>query len=102
MFTTRSANGRKARAPRWWSETVDKLPKLSLPFLRPKTWNKKLAYKWINAIPDKCPFERQLWIEETLVLYIPPLCPFNPFSKQLYSIKLEAKTFIYDYDRKLG
>ena len=96
MFTSRSASGRRARAPRWWGKFGDRLPKFYLPYLKPKRWSKKLAYKWVNAIPDKCPFERQLWIGETLILYIPPLCPLNPFSKQLYEIKLEAKTYIYD------
>jgi hypothetical protein len=96
MITIRSKLGRRARAPRWWGKFGDSLPKFYLPFLKPKKWSKKLAYKWVNAIPDKCPFERQLWIGETLILYIPPLCPLNPFSKQLYEIKLEAKTYIYD------
>jgi hypothetical protein len=99
MFTTRSSSGSKARAPRWWGKFGEALPKFRAPFLQPKKWNKKLAYKWINAVPDKCPFERQLWVGETLVLYIPPLCPLNPFSKQLYEIKLEAKTYIYDLEK---
>jgi len=99
MITMRSASGRKARAPKWWGRFGETLPKFSLPFLRPKAWTKKLAYKWINSVPDKCPFERQLWIGETLVLYIPPLCSLNPVSQQLYSIKLEAKTFIYDLEK---
>tara|TARA_Y100000385_G_scaffold118179_1_gene123038 strand:+ start:11654 stop:11953 length:300 start_codon:yes stop_codon:yes gene_type:complete len=99
MITTRPPSGGRARAPKWWGKFGEKLPKFSLPFLRPKTWTKQLAYKWINAIPDKCPFERQLWLRETLVLYIPPLCPLNPFSQQLYSIKLEAKTYLYDLEK---
>jgi len=98
-LTLKSSSGKKARAPRWWQNAVSKLPKISLPFIGPKVWNKKLAYKWINAVPDKCPFERQLWVGETLVLYVPPLCPLNPFSKQLYEIKLEAKTYIYDLEK---
>ena len=96
LFSKTSSSGKKVRAPRWWLIFGESLPKFSLPFLRPKRWSKKLAYKWINAIPSKCPFERQLWIGETLVLYIPPLCSLNPVSKQLYSIKLEAQTYIHD------
>jgi hypothetical protein len=73
---------------------ADSLPKFSLPFLEPKVWNVELAQKWIKAIPSKCPFERQLWWRERLVLYIPPLCPLNPFSAQLYAIRLKAQTYL--------
>ena len=96
----RSSSGRKARAPRWWGVFTNYLPELSVPFLCPKIWNKELANKWVNAVPDKCPFERQIWIDDTLLLYIPPLCPLNPLSKQLYEIKLEAKTFLYSLEKK--
>ncbi len=100
IFSKTSSSGTKARAPKWWGKFGELLPKFYAPFLKPKEWNKKLAYKWINSIPDKCPFERQLWLGKTLVFYVPPLCPLNPFSKQLYEIKLEAKTYIYDLEKK--
>lgn len=96
MFSDRSASGKRAMAPDWWNKVTSKLPKFSLPFLRPKEWNKKLAEKWANSIPNRCPFERQIWFKNVLVLYIPPLCSLNPISKQLYSISIEAKTYLYD------
>jgi len=100
MLKTSSTTGRKARAPRWWVRMVSYFPKFSASYLRPQKWTPELANKWIESIPDKCPFERQLWYKDTLLLYIPPLCPFNPLSEQLYSIKLEAKTYLYDLEKK--
>jgi hypothetical protein len=29
-----------------------------------------------------------------LVLYVPPLCPLNPLSSQLYEIRLQAQTYL--------
>jgi hypothetical protein len=94
MSPNSSFLGKKARAPKWWGRTMESLPKFSLPFLEPKEWTPELAQKWVDAIPSKCPFERQLWMGSVLVLYIPPLCPLNPFSAQLYSIRLQAQTYL--------
>jgi squalene cyclase len=93
-LTPTSRSGRKARAPKAWGRTVELLPKIRLAFLGPKTWTPELARKWVGAIPAKCPFERQLWWGDTLVLYVPPLCALNPLSKQLYDIRLEAQTYL--------
>lgn len=92
----RSADGRKARPPQWWSRFVSKLPKIYIDALRPKTWTPELAERWIALTPAKCPFERQLWYGNTLLLYIPPLCPLNPLSAQFYQTHLEALTYLYD------
>jgi hypothetical protein len=100
MFSNLSKDGKRARTPKWWLILGESFPKFSLPFIKPRVWTKELAEKWVKAIPDKCPFERQLWIGNTLVLYIPALCPLNPISKQLYSIKLEARTYLYDLEKK--
>lgn len=91
---SRSASGTKARAPRWWGKATESLPKAHVPWLEPRTWTPELAQKWVDAIPSKCPFERQVWWGERLVLYIPPLCSLNPFSGQLYSIRLKAQTYL--------
>jgi len=70
------------------------LPKFNLPFLEPKSWTPELAKRWVDAIPSKCPFEREWRIRGVLVLYIPPLCPLNPFSTQLYRIRIEAQAYL--------
>ena len=92
--TSISASGRRARPPKWWCELVEKVPKVYLPWLRPKVWTRELAQKWMDSIPSKCPFERQWWIGDKLVLFIPALCSLNPLSTQLYSLRLEAQTYL--------
>jgi len=96
---SRSESGIRVRVPKWWGRFTEVLPKFSLPFLEPRTWTPTLAQKWIDAIPSKCPFERQVWWGERLVLYIPPLCPLNPLSGQLYSIRLKAQTYLADLNQ---
>jgi hypothetical protein len=91
---SRSTSGKKARAPKWWGRMVENLPKIYIQAIRPKTWTPHLAQKWIKAVPSKCPFERQIWWGDRLLLYIPPLCPLNPLSSQLYEIRLEAQTYL--------
>ena len=73
---------------------VDLLPSLSASGLEPQEWTEDLARKWVDSIPSKCPFERQVWWGNVLLLYVPPLCPLNPFSGQLYSIRLKAQTYL--------
>ena len=94
LSSSRSAAGKRARAPRWWGRMVDLLPSLSASWLEPQEWTEDLARKWVESIPSKCPFERQVWWGNVLLLYVPPLCPLNPFSGQLYSIRLKAQTYL--------
>lgn len=94
LSTRSSISGRRARPPAWWGRFVERLPRASLPFLEPKEWTRELAEKWVRSVPAKCPFERQLWWGERLVLYIPPLCPLNPLSTQLYSIRIKAQEYL--------
>jgi len=84
----------RTRPPRWWGIFTSSLPKFNLPFLEPKSWTPELAKRWVDAIPSKCPFEREWRIRGVLVLYIPPLCPLNPFSTQLYRIRIEAQAYL--------
>jgi hypothetical protein len=93
-ISPKSSTGKRAHAPRWWGVIIDFLPQLTISLLHPKVWTRELAERWIDSIPAKCPFERQLWYGNKLIMYIPPLCPFNPLSKQLYSIRLEAQTYL--------
>lgn len=85
---------RKARSPKWWGRLTSYLPKFDLPGLEPDTWTVELAEKWVRAVPAKCPFERAVWWRGRLVLYIPPLCPLNPFSTQLYRIRIGAQQYL--------
>lgn len=91
---SRSASGKKARAPKWWGKILDSMPRIHVPLLKPRAWTPELARKWIDLVPSKCPFERQIWLGDTLVLYVPPLCSLNPLSSQLYEIRLEAQTYL--------
>ncbi len=93
---SRSASGRRARPPKWWGRALDLVPKIRISALRPKHWNAELAERWVRSVPSKCPFERQVWWGDRLLLYVPPLCPLNPLSSQLYEIRLEAQTYLAD------
>lgn len=89
---------RRARPPAWWLEMVSKLPKFEVPWLTPRHWTRELAERWVNSVPAKCPFEREVKIKGVLVLYIPPLCPLNPFSTQLYRIRIAAQEYLATQD----
>jgi hypothetical protein len=65
-----------------------------MPGLEPRYWTRELAQAWVDRIPPKCPFERAVWWRGRLVLYIPPLCPLNPFSTQLYRIRIQAQEYL--------
>ena len=84
----------RVRPPQWWGKFTSLLPKFDLPWLEPVTWTPELAEKWIRGIPAKCPFERAVRWGGVLVLYIPPLCPLNPFSTQLYRLRIEAQEYL--------
>ena len=86
----------RARPPLWWGRFTNSLPKFDIPWLEPKEWTVELAERWIKAVPSKCPFEREWRVRGVLVLYVPPLCPLNPISPQLYSIRLKAQTYLAD------
>lgn len=84
----------RIRPPRWWGLFTESLPKWNLPWLEPREWTPELAKRWIRSIPAKCPFERAAYWRGRLVVYIPPLCPLNPFSTQLYRIRIEAQAYL--------
>jgi hypothetical protein len=84
----------RARAPQWWGHFTESLPQFSLPFLEPDVWTPELAQAWVDRIPAKCPFEQAAYWRGRLVLYIPPLCPLNPLSTQLYRIRIRAQEYL--------
>lgn len=94
-----STSGTKVRAPRWWGRLTALLPKFDLPLLEPKVWTVELAERWVAAIPAKCPFERVVWWRGVLVVYIPALCPLNPFSTQLYRVRIAAQDYLLSADQ---
>lgn len=94
MITTRSSSGIRAKSPTWWDKLVSAIPELHLPILEPKEWTPEIAEAWIKRVPPKCPFERQFWWGNTLIMFVPALCPLNPFSAQLYGLRLKALTYL--------
>jgi len=84
----------RTRPPRWWATFTGSLPKFNLPWLEPKEWTPELAKRWIASVPAKCPFEREVRVRGILIMYIPPLCPLNPLSTQLYRIRLQAQEYL--------
>lgn len=97
----RSSKGARARPPRWWGVFVSNLPRVIIPALYPKEWSKELAEAWVKRIPPKCPFERQIWLGEILIVYVPALCPLNPLAVQLYEIRLKAQTYLASLPQNL-
>jgi hypothetical protein len=55
--------------------------------------NPKMAHLVCKMIPAHCPFERKIQLFDRTLLYIPPLCKFNPLYDQL--IELRFKSLIY-------
>lgn len=43
-----------------------------------------------KILPDYCPFERTIYIGNTLVLYIPKLCMLNPFFQAILNYRLST------------
>jgi hypothetical protein len=84
----------RTRPPAWWGKFTSKLPKFDLPGLTPRHWTPELARAWVERIPAKCPFEREVRFRGILLVYIPPLCPLNPFSTQLYAARIEAQEYL--------
>ena len=86
---------RKAREPKWWVEMVSKLPQFRLTYLDNMEMDLDRAKFICKLIPSKCPFNRQYWVGNRLVLFIPPLCHFNPLYRQLTDLRLRAEEAVY-------
>ena len=90
IITTASKSGKKAREPRWWGEFFEYYyPDVSLGIIEKLALEKEWAADFIKSLPSKCPFERQFWIGETLIMFVPALCRFNPLFRQLMRLKVK-------------
>jgi hypothetical protein len=58
----------------------------------------KTANMICQLIPDRCPFERRIYLFGYLICSIPPLCKLNPFYKQLMSLRSKAVTYLAEIE----
>ncbi|KYC38451.1 Mo-dependent nitrogenase [Scytonema hofmannii PCC 7110] len=58
--------------------------------------NPTVARFLCKLIPAQCPFERKLKLFNRVVLYIPPLCNFNPFYYQLINLRFRCLSCLVD------
>lgn len=90
IYFQKSKSGKKARSPQWWVSMMDKYPKIYLNCIDTLYEKSEMFQNFIKSLPKKCPFERQIWYNDTLILYIPALCTFNPLFYQLMSLKAQT------------
>lgn len=96
IYFQKSKTGRKAHAPLWWAKLMLHYPQIHLPLLD-QLYEKTSWFKqFIKNLPQKCPFERQIWYNDTLLLFVPALCPFNPLFSQLINLKLRYMNETYE------
>jgi hypothetical protein len=79
----------RAHEPEWWRNLMSHYPQFSTSVLT-HLYEYKWFRKFLRELSVKCPFERQIWFKNTLVVYIPALCKFNPFYTQLIHLKVKA------------
>lgn len=90
FYFDKSQSGKKAHAPMWWVALVGKVPQIHTNTLSTMYSDKKWFKDMVENLPQKCPFERQVWWKDTLVVFVPALCHFNPFFTQLMELKLKS------------
>ncbi|MDJ0694525.1 Mo-dependent nitrogenase C-terminal domain-containing protein [Mastigocoleus sp. MO_188.B34] len=56
--------------------------------------NYKLARFLCRVIPASCPFESEIKLFGELIIYIPPLCKFNPLYDQLIGLRFRAICYL--------
>lgn len=56
----------------------------------------KVARFFCKAIPNSCPFERDIKLGYTIILHIPPLCKLNPFYEQVISLRFKSLCYLAD------
>jgi hypothetical protein len=90
LYYSKSRSGIKARMPKWWAIFMSHYPQISLKIFDRLYDRYKVFRNLVEKLPKKCPFERQIWYNDILILYIPALCTFNPFYTQLMTLKLKS------------
>lgn len=89
-MNTKSETGRQAHEPQWWADFFEYFyPRVSLGIIDKLARENSTVKNFIRNLPSKCPFERQYWFKDTLVVYVPALCKFNPLFTQLMRLKAE-------------
>lgn len=84
--------------------TTPPTPSSGNPFLeRARTWlnaieirDRRVAHWICRLIPTSCPFERSIRVKGHTVLYIPPLCKFNPCYEEVMGLRFRALCFLAD------
>ena len=58
--------------------------------------NPEVAQFIYKAIPDQCPFERDIKILGRTLFHIPPMCKLNPLYDQLVGLRFRAMCYLVD------
>jgi len=58
--------------------------------------DRRLAHWICRLIPTSCPFERRITLKGHTLLYIPPLCKFNPCYEEVMGLRFRALCFLAD------
>ncbi|MBD1852943.1 hypothetical protein H6F87_23640 [Cyanobacteria bacterium FACHB-502] len=61
--------------------------------------NPKIARLICSLIPDRCPFERRIYLFGR-IYDIPPLCKLNPFYRQLMGLRLRAIDYLAEIEEQ--
>lgn len=56
----------------------------------------RFAHMLCQAIPSRCPFERQIKFLGRTLITIPPLCKLNPFYGELVALRFRALCYLAD------
>ncbi|MBD2518814.1 nitrogenase [Nostoc sp. FACHB-973] len=59
--------------------------------------NAELAQLLCRIIPSTCPFERDINLFGHFIIYIPPLCKFNPLYNQLTELRFRAQCYLVQH-----
>lgn len=60
--------------------------------------NPRIARLICSLIPDRCPFERRIYLFGRLIGHIPSLCKLNPFYRRLMDLRLRAIDYLAELE----